>query len=366
MPTTLFVLVNAVINSFRLVDHRGDHDQGRPDNASRCCSITSTRSASVSGFRLCRGADGGAAGDAGHAGAGHIRLSRSQDITSELTRNAAQSSSPAFRPRAGDCRGVAAGAALARCRCSTRSGARSIRRPMRRSFSLSAPWTLGQFRHGPGVQAPFGRYYLNTIMLVTMVLAGQLVLSTLAAYAFARFKFPGQRHRCSRWCCVQLMIMPDVLIVENYRTIGALGLLDTIPAIGAALSSPAPSASSCCARPSRAIPQELDDAARVEGARRCRFCGRSTCRSRARPIIAFALVSRQLPLEQFPVAADRHQFGRQPAADRRTAGVLAPETRASTGRSSRPRRCMTTAPLLIAFLLFQRQFVQSFMRAGIR
>jgi sn-glycerol 3-phosphate transport system permease protein len=27
---------------------------------------------------------------------------------------------------------------------------------------------------------------------------------------------------------------------------------------------------------------------------------------------------------------------------------------------------MTMAPLLIAFLLFQRQFVQSFMRAGIR
>jgi sn-glycerol 3-phosphate transport system permease protein len=27
---------------------------------------------------------------------------------------------------------------------------------------------------------------------------------------------------------------------------------------------------------------------------------------------------------------------------------------------------LTTAPLLVAFLLFQRQFVQSFMRAGIR
>jgi sn-glycerol 3-phosphate transport system permease protein len=27
---------------------------------------------------------------------------------------------------------------------------------------------------------------------------------------------------------------------------------------------------------------------------------------------------------------------------------------------------MTSGPLLIAFLLFQRQFVQSFMRAGIR
>jgi len=31
---------------------------------------------------------------------------------------------------------------------------------------------------------------------------------------------------------VQLMIMPDVLIVENYRTLGKIGLLDSIPAIG--------------------------------------------------------------------------------------------------------------------------------------
>ena len=28
------------------------------------------------------------------------------------------------------------------------------------------------------------------------------------------------------------MIMPDVLIVENYRTMSALGIVDTIPAIG--------------------------------------------------------------------------------------------------------------------------------------
>ena len=47
------------------------------------------------------------------------------------------------------------------------------------------------------------------------------------------------------------MIMPDVLIVENYRTMSALGLLDTIPAIAPAVLSPRPSASSCCARPSR-------------------------------------------------------------------------------------------------------------------
>ena len=81
------------------------------------------------------------------------------------------------------------------------------------SFSLSAPWTLENFSRAWS-QAPFGRYYLNTILLVCMVLAGQLVLSTLAAYAFARFKFKGSGIAFAL-VLLQLMIMPDVLIVEN-------------------------------------------------------------------------------------------------------------------------------------------------------
>ena len=79
------------------------------------------------------------------------------------------------------------------------------------SFSLSAPWTLENFVRAWN-QAPFGRYYLNTILLVLMVLAGQLVLSTLAAYAFARFRFKGSGIAFAL-VLLQLMIMPDVLIV---------------------------------------------------------------------------------------------------------------------------------------------------------
>ncbi len=67
------------------------------------------------------------------------------------------------------------------------------------SFSLSAPWTLENFVRAWD-QAPFGRYYLNTVVLVILISIGQLVLSTLAAYAFARFKFRAAASR-SRWCC---------------------------------------------------------------------------------------------------------------------------------------------------------------------
>src|SRR3546814_14826954 len=64
-----------------------------------------------------------------------------------------------------------------------------------------------------------------------MVLAAQLVLSTLAAYSFARFTFKG-RDLVFMLVLLQLMIMPDVLIVENYRLMSWLGVRDTIFAVG--------------------------------------------------------------------------------------------------------------------------------------
>ena len=54
-------------------------------------------------------------------------------------------------------------------------------------FVLTAPLTLENFEKA-WQAAPFARYYLNTVLLVTMVLGAQLVLVTLAAYAFARFE----------------------------------------------------------------------------------------------------------------------------------------------------------------------------------
>ena len=53
-------------------------------------------------------------------------------------------------------------------------------------FDLTAPLTLENFAEA-WAAAPFARYFLNSFILVTMILAGQLVLCTLAAYAFARF-----------------------------------------------------------------------------------------------------------------------------------------------------------------------------------
>lgn len=75
------------------------------------------------------------------------------------------------------------------------------------------------------------RYAVNTVVLVTLILCCQLLLCTLAAYAFARFDFPG-RQAVFALLLIQLMITPEILIVENYVTLSRFRLVDTITGIG--------------------------------------------------------------------------------------------------------------------------------------
>ena len=59
------------------------------------------------------------------------------------------------------------------------------------NFELFAPLTLDNFAEA-WERAPFARYFFNTFVLVSMLLVAQLVLCTLAAYAFARYDFRGK------------------------------------------------------------------------------------------------------------------------------------------------------------------------------
>ena len=59
------------------------------------------------------------------------------------------------------------------------------------TFDPLAPLTLANFEKAWSY-APFARHFANTVLLVTMILAAQLVLCTLAGFAIARFDFAGR------------------------------------------------------------------------------------------------------------------------------------------------------------------------------
>ena len=196
------------------------------------------------------------------------------------------------------------------------------------------------------------------------MLAGQLVLSTLAAYAFARFKFKGSGIAFAL-VLLQLMIMPDVLIVENYRAISASSDCSIPFRRSRCLISPAPLRIFLLRQTFKSIPQELVDAARVEGAGPLQVLWRVYVPLARPTYIAFGLVSVSYHWNNFlwPLIVT-NSVGSRPL----TVGLAvfgAPETGVDWSIIS-AATVMTMAPLLIAFLLFQRQFVQSFMRAGIR
>ena len=112
--------------------------------------------------------------------------------------------------------------------------------------------------------APFPRYLLNTFLMVTLILVAQFVLCTPAAYAFARMRFAG-RDGLFALVLLQLMVAPDVLLVANYGTIARLGLVDSI--VGIALPYLGSAFGIFLLRQTfRQVPQELEDAARLEGA----------------------------------------------------------------------------------------------------
>jgi len=229
-------------------------------------------------------------------------------------------------------------------------------------FELLAPLTLDNFRRA-WEAAPFARYFLNSFMLVTMVLAAQLVLCTLAGYAFARFEFAG-KEVAFILVLVQLMIMPDVLIVENYRTMSRLGILDSIPAIGLPYMASA-FGIFLLRQTFKTVPKELDEAARVEGANALQVLWKVYV-PLARPVyLAFGLVSVSYHWNNFlwPLIVTNSVTSRPVTVGLQ---VFSSGDQGIDWSIITAATVMTSAPLLVAFLLFQRQFVQSFMRAGIR
>ncbi|MGH7104113.1 MAG: carbohydrate ABC transporter permease [Acetobacteraceae bacterium] len=229
-------------------------------------------------------------------------------------------------------------------------------------FSLFAPLTWQNFVHAWDA-APFARYFFNTACLVSFTVSGQIVLGTLAAFAFARLSFPG-RDLLFALLLLQLMISPSILLVWNYREISWLGIANTIQAMGIPYLGSA-FGIFLLRQNFRIIPSELDDAARLEG---CSLLARLwkvyVPLSRA-TYIAFILASVSYHWNDFlwPLVIS-DSVGTRPL----TVGleIFATPDQGVQWSLVTAATLMSSAPLLIAFLLFQRQFVQSFLRAGIR
>jgi sn-glycerol 3-phosphate transport system permease protein len=227
----------------------------------------------------------------------------------------------------------------------------------------SGPFSLGNFREA-FESGDFLLCYLNTLIVVAGTLGVQLATVSLAGYAFARLSFPG-RDLVFYLFLLQLMIVPPVLIVPNFKTVTALGIHDTLWAVMAPYWASA-FGTFLMRQTFRSIPRDFEDAAAIDGCTLLQLL-RYVLLPLAKPaLIAFSIVSVVAHWNEFlwPLMAID-----SPSRRTLTLGLAAfvsgAEGAAEWGLIA-AGTLIVSLPLLAGFVAFQRQFVNSFVLSGIK
>jgi sn-glycerol 3-phosphate transport system permease protein len=231
------------------------------------------------------------------------------------------------------------------------------------SLTPTGPFSLGNFTDA-WASGHFPLWYLNTALLCGGILAVQCVTISLAGYAFARLRFR-YRETLFYLFLLQLMLVPPILIVPNMATLVALHLYDTLFGVMAPYFASAFGVF-LMRQTFRTIPREYEEAALVDGASRLAIVFRVLL-PLARPgLIAFAIVSVTAHWNEFlwPLMATS-----SPSTQVLTVGLASFTSGAEAGSEWGVIAAGTffvAAPLLVIFVLFQRQFVSSFTFSGIK
>jgi multiple sugar transport system permease protein len=111
----------------------------------------------------------------------------------------------------------------------------------------------------------FLQYIGQTIVYAALVTAGQLVFSTFAAYAFARMRFPGRD--VIFWLYLATLLVPNVVtMIPLFIMMKDLGWVNTYAGLAAPWILGTPLGVFLMRQFFRSIPNDLEDAARVDGA----------------------------------------------------------------------------------------------------
>ncbi|MFI6673577.1 carbohydrate ABC transporter permease [Kribbella sp. NPDC050470] len=225
--------------------------------------------------------------------------------------------------------------------------------------------TLDAYRQVFELQ-PFGRQYVNSLYIALAVTILTLAVSALAGYAFARIRFRGAGV-VFVIVLTGLLVPNEVTIIPLYRMFDALGLVDThwplilVPALGA----PSVLATFIMRQFFITLPGELEEAGRVDGLGRFGLFWR-VCLPLARPAIGAVSIftflhSWNLYLEPIVFLSSKEKFTIPQALTQYVDAYGGPMWNTQLAAAT-----LSALPVLIIFVLAQRQFVEGLAQTGLK
>ncbi|GAA4765686.1 MULTISPECIES: carbohydrate ABC transporter permease [Microbacterium] len=129
-----------------------------------------------------------------------------------------------------------------------------------------AEWDLANYVEGwTALEHPFDVYLVNSLIIVGLSIVGTLFSTALAAFAFARLTFPGRRFMFALTLGT-LMLPGHVLLIPQYIMFSQLGWVNTyLPLVVPHFLASNAFYIFLMVQFMRALPRELDDAARIDG-----------------------------------------------------------------------------------------------------
>jgi ABC-type glycerol-3-phosphate transport system permease component len=217
-------------------------------------------------------------------------------------------------------------------------------------------------------EARFGLYFFNSVKISAIILVGEVIFSTLAAYVFARMEFPG-KNLIFGLMLATLTLPAAIVWVPNFLTISWLGKVtpiqwtDNWPALTVPFMASA-FGIFLLRQFFQQIPSELWDSAQIDGAGHLRFLWQIVLPLSKAPImvlivfsisgswneLAWPLLVTTLP-DWRPIAVGSQVFldEERSRAHFQMAGAL-----------------ITMLPIIIVYFLTQKQFIEGMTRSGLK
>ena len=209
---------------------------------------------------------------------------------------------------------------------------------------------------------PFGRYAVNSLIVAGTATVGAVLSSSLVAFALARLRWPG-RHLVFMMVLGTMMLPAVVTLIPTFILMKNLGWLNTfLPLIVPSWFGANAFYIFLMRQFMFGVPLALDEAARIDGASSFRIYSQiimPLSKSVIAAVVIFAFLDRYNDLlgpAMYLTSGDKYTLSIGLHALSGTYGNYWPYVMAAS--------TLMTLPIVVVFVIFQRQFVQGIQMTG--